>query len=150
MNTMIYKKNIYNKMGETIIIILEDDIENLINIVNLAINTFYKENPEIYDKLNYNYVIKRYLLFTSEQKNIETVEEYLNINNISSKFLLINKNKKILKDKIENNLLSSKIILEKNFKNVNIIICVSKKNFLKCKLFSKIIFSNYNIKIISE
>ena len=70
MNTMIYKKNIYNKMGETIIIILEDDIENLINIVNLAINTFYKENPEIYDKLNYNYVIKRYLLFTSEQKNI--------------------------------------------------------------------------------
>ena len=57
MNTMIYKKNIYNKMGETIIIILEDDIENLINIVNLAINTFYKENPEIYDKLNYNYVI---------------------------------------------------------------------------------------------
>lgn len=134
-------------MDTTIIIILEDNIDNLINITNLAINTFYKEKSEIYNNLNYNYEIKRYLLFSFDEINIK---EYLIRNNISLKFLLTNKNKKILKEKIENNLLNSKIIFEKNFINPNIIICVSKENLLKCKLFSKIIFSNYNIEIISE
>ena len=63
-------------MVVTVIIILEDDIDNLINITNLAINTFFKESIEIYNPVTYNYDIKRYLFFTSSEKNITKINDY--------------------------------------------------------------------------
>jgi hypothetical protein len=132
-------------MNQTVIIIADD------NIIDIGINIFYKENAEIYDEKTYNYNITRYLLFCSTYNIIETFEKYVNINNINSKYIITDNCKKILKDETENILLNSKIVLEKYFKNFpDIIICVSKKNLSKCKIFSKIIFSNYHINFISE
>lgn len=138
-------------MVVTVIIILEDVIDNLINITNLAINKFFKESIEIYNPVTYNYDIKRYLFFTSSEKNITKINDYFLINSINSRYLISEKIKNILNDNIENILLNFKKSLLKKFNdNTNIIICVSKKNFLKCNLFTKIIFSNYNVEIISE
>jgi hypothetical protein len=134
-----------------IIVILEYDIDNLINITNTAIDIFYKKSIEIYNPLTYTYDIKRYLFFTSTDKNIDEINEYFIINNINSKYLLIEKIKNIFNDNIENILLNLKMLLLKKFTTIpNIIICVSKKNFLKCQLFTKIMFSEYDVKIISE
>jgi hypothetical protein len=93
--------------------------------------------------------------------NLSNIESKYSVNNIIKQNMLMSKPKynmqylKSKKNKLTRNN-RNKVRLQqlknqiKNTINPNIIICVSKKNFLKCQLFTQIMFSNYNVKIISE